>query len=79
MDDDADEQVEHGHEVVLALAAVREGDMLVVPKLDWLARFVPDARAKEKLHDNQPKLSDGQQRELCRMQATGKVFHQRSS
>jgi len=28
-----------------ALAAVREGDMLVVPKLDRLARSVPDARA----------------------------------
>jgi DNA invertase Pin-like site-specific DNA recombinase len=28
-----------------ALAAVRSGDMLVVPKLDRLARSVPDARA----------------------------------
>ena len=28
-----------------ALAAVREGDTLVVPKPDWLARSVPDARA----------------------------------
>lgn len=28
-----------------ALAAVREGDMFVVPKLDRLARSVPDARA----------------------------------
>jgi DNA invertase Pin-like site-specific DNA recombinase len=28
-----------------ALAAVREGDMLVVSKLDRLARSVPDARA----------------------------------
>ena len=28
-----------------ALAAVREGDTLVVPKLDRLARSVPDARA----------------------------------
>ena len=27
-----------------ALAAVRDGDTLVVPKLDWLARSVPDAR-----------------------------------
>ena len=27
-----------------ALAAVRTGDTLVVPKLDWLARSVPDAR-----------------------------------
>ncbi|MBB4931709.1 DNA invertase Pin-like site-specific DNA recombinase [Lipingzhangella halophila] len=27
-----------------ALAAVREGDTLVVPKLDRLARSVPDAR-----------------------------------
>ena len=50
---------------------MRERDTLVVPKLDWLARFIPDARAKEKLHDNQPKLPDGRQRELCRMPATG--------
>jgi DNA invertase Pin-like site-specific DNA recombinase len=28
-----------------AIAAVREGDTLVVPKLDRLARSVPDARA----------------------------------
>ena len=28
-----------------ALAAVREGDVLIVPKLDRLARSVPDARA----------------------------------
>ena len=45
MDDDGGEKVEPGHVVVLALAAVREGDMLVAPKLDRLARFVPDARA----------------------------------
>ena len=31
--------------LALALAAVREGDTLVVPKLDRLARSVPDARA----------------------------------
>ena len=111
-----------------ALAAVREGDTLVVPKLDRLARSVPDARAiadqlrersvklalgrtlydpgdpmgkmffnilatfaefeadlsrlrtregmaiaraKGKLRGKQPKLSDRQQRELCRMHATG--------
>ena len=111
-----------------ALAAVREGDTLVVPKLDRLARSVPDARAiadrlqkrgvklalgstlydpgdpigkmffnilatfaefetdlirmrtregmaiaraKGKLRGKQPKLSDKQQRELCRMHATG--------
>ena len=110
------------------LAAVREGDTLVVPKLDRLARSVPDARAiadqlqeqgvrlaqgralydpgdpmgkmffnilatfaefeadlsrmrtregmaiaraKGKLRGKQPKLSDRQQRELCRMHATG--------
>ena len=110
------------------LAAVREGDTLVVPKLDRLARSVPNARAiadqfrergvklavgralcdpgdpmgrmffnilatfsefeadlirmrtregiaiaraKGKLHGKQPKLSDRQQRELCRMHATG--------
>ena len=111
-----------------ALAAVREGDTLVVPKLDRLARSVPDARAiadllrqrdvklafgralydpgdpmgklffnilatfaefeadlirmrtregmaiaraKGKLRGKQPKRSDRQQRELCRMHATG--------
>lgn len=111
-----------------ALAAVREGDTLVVPKLDRLARSVPDARhiadqleakgvklalgrntydptdpmgkmffnvlatfaefeadlirlrtregmavarAKGKLRGKQPKLSDKQQQELCRMHATG--------
>ena len=48
------EQVEHGHAVVLTLAAVREGDTLVVPKLDRLARFVPDARAREKLRGKLP-------------------------
>ena len=41
---------------MLALVTVREGDTLVVPKLDWLARFVPDARAREKLHGKQAKL-----------------------
>lgn len=111
-----------------ALAAVREGDTLVVPKLDRLARSVPDARAiadrlqergvklalgrtlhdpadpmgkmffnilatfaefeadlirmrtregmaiaraRGKLRGKQPKLSEKQQRELCRMHATG--------
>ena len=107
---------------------MREGDTLVVPKLDRLARSVPDARAiadqlqqrgvklalgptlydptdpmgkmffnilatfaefeadlirmrtregmdiaraKGKLRGKQPKLSDRQQRELCRMHSTG--------
>ena len=111
-----------------ALAAVRAGDTLVVPKLDRLARSVPDARAiadqlrergvklalgralydpddpmgklffnilatfaefeadlirmrtregmaiaraRGKLRGKQPKLSDRQQRERCRMHATG--------
>lgn len=111
-----------------ALAAVREGDTLVVPKLDRLARSVPDARAiaaqleakgvllalgpsvynpsdpmgkmffnilatfaefeadlirlrtregmaiaraKGKLRGKQPKLSEKQQKELCRMKETG--------
>ena len=111
-----------------ALAAVREGDTLVVPKLDRLARSVPDARAivdrlrergvklalgralydpgdpmgkmffnilatfaefeadlirmrtregmaiaraRGKLRGKQPKLSDRQQREPCRMHTTG--------
>jgi DNA invertase Pin-like site-specific DNA recombinase len=112
-----------------ALAAVRPGDTLVVPKLDRLARSVPDARhiadalvdrgvalalghshynpadpmgkmffnilatfaefeadlirmrtregmaiarAKGKLRGKRPKLSDKQQKELCRMHGTGK-------
>ena len=111
-----------------AMAAVREGDTLVVPKLDRLARSVPDARhiadqleakgvklalgrnvydptdpmgkmffnilatfaefeadlirlrtregmaiarARGKLRGKQPKLSDKQQKELCRMHANG--------
>ncbi|MFL1495606.1 recombinase family protein [Pseudomonas antarctica] len=111
-----------------ALAAVRHGDTLVVPKLDRLARSVPDARAigdelaarcvklqigtsvhdpsdpmgklffnilatfaefesdlirlrtregmaiaraKGKLRGKKPKLSDRQQKELCRMYDTG--------
>ena len=111
-----------------ALAAVRTGDTLVVPKLDRLARSVPDARAiadqlqergvklalgpalydsddpmgkmflnilatfaefearlirmrtsegmaitrdKGQLRGKQPKLSDCQHRELCRMHVTG--------
>lgn len=111
-----------------ALAALRAGDTLVVPKLDRLARSVPDARdiadslsargvklalghslydpsdamgkmffnilatfaefesdlirqrtregmaiarAKGKLRGKQPKLSDKQQKELCRMHSTG--------
>ena len=110
------------------MAAVRRGDTLVVPKLDRLARSVPDAwyiadqlqekgvklalgrniyypddpmgkmffnilatfaefeadlirmrtregmavaRAKGKLRGKQPKLSEKQQKELCRMHATG--------
>ncbi len=111
-----------------ALAAVRHGDTLIVPKLDRLARSVPDARsiadelaargvtlalgqsrydpgdpmgkmffnilatfaefeadlirlrtregmkiarAKGRLRGKQPKLSDKQQKELSRMNATG--------
>lgn len=111
-----------------ALAAVRHGDTLVVPKLDRLARSVPDAyqiadalqaqgvklalgtslydpadpmgkmffnalatfaefegdlirlrtregmaiaRVKGKLRGKQPKLSEKQQKELCRMRETG--------
>jgi DNA invertase Pin-like site-specific DNA recombinase len=111
-----------------ALAAVRAGDTLVVPRLDRLARSVPDARtiadslvergvrlalgssiydpadpmgkmffnilatfaefeadlirmrtregmaiarAKGKLRGKQPKLSEKQQKELCRMHDTG--------
>lgn len=58
-----------------ALAAVRTGDTLVVPKLDRLARSVPEgmavARAQGKLKGRQPKLSPKQQRELKRMHDTG--------
>ncbi len=111
-----------------AIAAVRVGDTFVVPKLDRLARSMPDARAiadqleakgvklalgasvydptdpmgkmffnilatfaefeadlirmrtregmaiaraKGKLRGKQPKLSDKQQKELCRMHGTG--------
>ncbi len=111
-----------------AIAAVRDGDTFVVPKLDRLARSVPDARtiadqleakgvklalgssvydpgdpmgkmffnilatfaefesdlirmrtregmaiarAKGKLRGKQPKLSNKQQKELCRMHGTG--------
>ena len=71
VNDDGGEQVEPGHAVVLALAAVHEGDTLVMPKLDRLARFVPDACARKRLRGKQPKLSVGQQRPLCRMNATG--------
>jgi DNA invertase Pin-like site-specific DNA recombinase len=43
-----------------ALAAVREGDTLVVPKLDRLARSVPDARAiGDSLADRGVRLSLG--------------------
>jgi len=54
-----------------AIGAVREGDTFILSKLDRLARSVPDARAKGKLCGKQPKLSERQQRELCRMHATG--------
>jgi DNA invertase Pin-like site-specific DNA recombinase len=40
-----------------ALAAVREGDTLVVAKLDRLAQSVPDARANGRLKGKTPKLS----------------------
>ena len=43
-----------------ALAAVREGDTFVVPKLDRLARSVPDARAiADQLEDKGVKLALG--------------------
>lgn len=43
-----------------ALAAVREGDVLVVPKLDRLARSVPDARAiADQLEKKSVKLALG--------------------
>jgi len=43
-----------------ALAAVREGDTFVVPKLDRLARSVPDARAiADELEQRGVKLSLG--------------------
>ena len=44
-----------------ALAAVREGDTLVVSKLDRLARSVPDARSiASRLEDRGVKLALGQ-------------------
>ena len=59
--DDGGEQVEPGHSVLLTLAAVREGDTLVVPKLDRLARSVPDARAiADQLREQGVKLTLGQ-------------------
>ena len=48
----------------LALAAVREGDTLVVPKLDRLARSVPDARA----------IADELDRRGVRLQLGGSVY-----
>ena len=43
-----------------ALAAVREGDTLIVPKLDRLARSVPDARAiADRLRERDVKLALG--------------------
>ena len=43
-----------------ALAAVRQGDTLVVPKLDRLARSVPDARAiADQLQEQGVKLALG--------------------
>ncbi|MBZ7673930.1 recombinase family protein [Klebsiella grimontii] len=71
-----------------ALAVVRQGDTLVVPKMFFnvlatFAEFEGDlirlrtregmaiARAKGKLRGKQPKLSDKQQKELCRMHGSG--------
>jgi DNA invertase Pin-like site-specific DNA recombinase len=48
----------------LALAAVREGDTLVVPKLDRLARSVPDARA----------IADELEKRGVRLQLSGSVY-----
>ena len=44
---------------MLALATVREGDTLVVPKLDWLAKFVPHGRAREKFTASSPNCPSG--------------------
>ena len=63
-----------------ALAAVCSGDTLVVPKLDRLARSVPDARAigdslvaraKGRLRGKQPKLSARQQAHLVQLHQSG--------
>lgn len=71
-----------------ALAAVRQGDTLVVPKMFFnvlatFAEFEGDlirlrtreemaiAWAKGKLRGKQSKLSDKQQKELCRMHGSG--------
>ena len=53
-------RLQSGHAVVLALTAVREGDTLVVPKLDGLARFLPDALAiADQLRERGVKLALG--------------------
>jgi Resolvase, N terminal domain len=66
-----------------ALAAVREGDTLVVPKLEVdLLRMrtregMAVARARGKLRGKQPKLSPKQQRELVRMARHRRVHYRR--
>ena len=66
-----------------ALDAVRPGDTLAVPKLDRLARSVPDARqmrtregmaiarAKGNVKGRAPKLSKTRQEHLCKVHAAG--------
>jgi hypothetical protein len=60
-----------------ALAAVREGDTLVVPKLDRLARSVPDARdIGDSLAGRGIKLSLGGQ--LCTAPCAARVHRRRA-
>ena len=59
-----------------ALAAVREGDTLVVPKLDRLARSVPDARAiADQLRERGVKLACQGRRENMPLGCRRSEFH----
>ncbi len=53
--------------LILATFAEFEADLIRMPTREGMAI----ARARGKLRGKQPKLSDRQQRELCRMHATG--------
>jgi len=62
-----------------ALAAVRRGDTLVVPKLDRLARSVPDARAiTDELVERGVTLALGQSRYNPADQSRGRPSTERS-
>ena len=66
VDNDGGGQVMPGQAVVLAIDVLCEGDTLIVPKLDWLARFVQDARAiADRPRDREVKLAIGRARKKC--------------